>query len=134
MTEYKDFKIEELEQVKEIYTSCGWIAYLRDDEKLKRAFENSLFILGAYEHGRLVGIIRCVGDGEHVVLVQDLAVHADFQMRGIGSALFQSILERYKDVRMFLVITDLEDPVDHHFYQSFGLKRLEERHMSGYVK
>lgn len=134
MTVYENFKIEELGQVKEIYMSCGWNAYLRDDEKLKRAFENSLFVLGAYEHDRLVGVIRCVGDGEHVVLVQDLAVHADFQKRGIGSILFQRILERYKDVRMFFVITDLEDPVDHHFYQSFALKRLDEKHMIGYIR
>ena len=41
---------------------------------------------------------------------------------------------RNKDVRMFQVVTDLEDEVDNRFYQSFGMKKLEEGHMVSYFR
>ena len=44
------------------------------------------------------------------------------------------VWDRYKDIRMFQVVTDLEDEVDNHFYQSFGMKKLEEGHMVSYFR
>lgn len=35
---------------------------------------------------------------------------------------------------MFQVNTDLEDEVDNHFYQTFGMKKLEEGHMVSYCR
>lgn len=134
MTEYREFGPELLKSVKEIYAEAQWRAYLGDDEKLKKAFENSLYILGAFEGQRLLGFIRCVGDGAHILLVQDLIVREGHQKRGIGTALFQTVWEKYRDVRMFHVVTDLEDPVDNHFYQSFGMKKLVEGHMVSYFR
>jgi len=134
MITYKEFDASLLEEVKEIYRSVYWQTYLQDDEKLKRAYENSLNLLGAFDGEVLVGFVRCVGDGEHIVLVQDLAVRPEYQKRRIGTTLFQMVWDKYKDVRMFQVVTDLEDEVDNHFYQSFGMKKLEEGHMVSYFR
>ena len=134
MITYKEFDTSLLEDVKEIYRSVYWQTYLQDDEKLKRAFENSLHLLGAFDGEVLVGFARCVGDGEHIVLVQDLVVRPEYQKRKIGTTLFQMGWDKYKDVRMFQVVTDLEDEVDNHFYQSFGMKKLEEGHMVSYFR
>ena len=134
MITYKEFDTSLLEDVKEIYRSVYWQTYLQDDEKLKRAFENSLHLLGAFDGEVLVGFARCVGDGEHIVLVQDLVVRPEYQKRKIGTTLFQMVWDKYKDVRMFQVVTDLEDEVDNHFYQSFGMKKLEEGHMVSYFR
>lgn len=134
MITYKEFDASLLEDVKEIYRSVYWQTYLQDDEKLKRAFENSIHLLGAFDGEVLVGFARCVGDGEHIVLVQDLAVRPEYQKRRIGTTLFQMVWEKYKDTRMFQVVTDLEDEVDNHFYQSFGMKKLEEGHMVSYFR
>ena len=123
MITYKEFDTSLLEDVKEIYRSVYWQTYLQDDEKLKRAFENSLYLLGAFDREVLVGFARCVGDGEHIVLVQDLVVRPEYQKRKIGTTLFQMVWDKYKDVRMFQVVTDLEDEVDNHFYQS--LQKLQ---------
>lgn len=49
MIEYKEFGLEEFERIKEIYKGETWSAYLHDDESLKRAFEKSLYRLGAYD-------------------------------------------------------------------------------------
>ncbi len=134
MITYKEFDTSLLEDVKEIYRSVYWQTYLQDDEKLKRAFDNSLNLLGAFDGEVLVGFVRCVGDGGHIVLVQDLAVRPEYQKRRIGTTLFQMVWDKYKDVRMFQVVTDLEDEVDNHFYQSFGMKKLEEGHMVSYFR
>lgn len=134
MITYKEFNSELLNEVKEIYASENWSAYLKDDEKLKRAFDNSIYTLGAFDGDKLVGFVRCVGDGEHILLVQDLIVHPTYQKQKIGTTLFKTIWDKYIDVRMFQVNTDIEDEVDNHFYQSFGMKRLEEGCMVSYFR
>lgn len=134
MVTYKEFGAERMEEVKEIYASESWSAYLRNDEKLKRAFDNSLYTLGAFEKEQLIGFVRCVGDGEHILLVQDLIVHPNYQKKGIGTMLFRTVWDKYIDVRMFQVNTDMEDKVDNHFYQSFGMKKLAEGGMVSYFR
>ena len=134
MIEYKAFNSSLIERVKEIYALEGWTAYLNSDEKLVRAFENSLDCFGAFDGDKLVGFVRCVGDGEHILLVQDLIVDKAYQKQGIGTTLFEMIWDKYKDVRMFQVNTDLEDEVDNHFYKSMGMKPLVEGHMISYFR
>ncbi len=132
--EYKEFNASLLNEIKTIYADSNWYAYLKDDDKLKRAFDNSLYILGAFDNEKLVGFIRCVGDAEHIVLVQDLIVLSAYQQKGIGTYLFKHCWSKYSDVRMFQVVTDIEDKVDNHFYQSFNMRKLEEGHMVSYFR
>lgn len=131
---YKEFDTTRIERVKEIYELEGWTAYLNSDEKLVRAFDNSLYVLGAFDDENLVGFVRCVGDGEHILLVQDLIVDKAYQKQGIGTTLFKTVWDKYKDVRMFQVNTDLEDEVDNYFYKSMGMKPLAEGHMISYFR
>ena len=131
---YKEFDSSKIEEVKMIYKKESWNAYLNDDDKLIRAFDNSLNLLGAFDEEKLVGFIRCVGDGEHILMVQDLIVMPENQKCGIGSYLFRRIMDKYSEVRMFMVITDIEDVVDNKFYQSFNLKKLVAKNMVGYIR
>lgn len=124
----------DFDRIKEIYAAENWNAYLSDDEKLKRAFANSYLFVGAYINEYLIGFVRCVGDGEHIIVVQDLIVDATYQKRGIGTKLFQFVLDRFFDVRMFLVVTDLYDEVDNQFYQTNGLVKIIEKDMVAYVR
>ena len=132
MINYKEFDSSMIEEIKDIYKKES--AYLKDDEKLIRAFDNSLYIMGAFDNCKLVGFIRCVGDGEHILVVQDLIVEPKYQQRGIGTYLFKTIMQKYSNVRMFMVVTDLEDIVDNKFYKSFNLKKLEDMNMVGYIR
>lgn len=134
MINYKEFNSELLDEVKEIYASESWSAYLKDDEKLARAFHNSLYTLGAFEGEKLIGFVRCVGDGEHILLVQDLIVHPEHQRRKIGTTLFKMVWDKYAEVRMFQVNTDMEDERDNRFYQSFGMKKFNEGQMVSYFR
>ena len=134
MIEYKEFGLEEFERIKEIYQGEGWSAYLHDDEALKRAFDSSLCCLGAYDENKLIGFVRCVGDGEHIVLVQDLIVEAGYQRRKIGTTLLKHVWDKYIHVRMFQVNTDMEDERDNQFYRSFGMKPISEGNMISYFR
>ena len=134
MISYKEFGIEEIDRVKQIYEGEGWTAYLKDDEALMRAFMNSIYCLGAYSGDELIGFIRCVGDGEHIILVQDLIVVPEFQRQKIGTALFKAAWEKYGKVRMFQVNTDISDERDNSFYTSFGMKPIAEGNMISYFR
>ena len=132
--EYREFGTEQMARVREMYEQEGWNAYLHDDEKLRRAFTQSLYLLGAFDGGKLVGLIRCVGDGEHIVLVQDLIVDRAWRRQGIGSQLFRAVWEKCRTVRMFQVVTDIEDEADNRFYRSFGMKPLADGNMISYFR
>ena len=124
MLTYREFGAECLAEVQEIYVACGWTSYLGDEEKLRRALGRSLFLLGAFEDGALVGFVRCVGDGEHILYVQDLIVTPAMQRKGIGRELMRQVSERFAGVRQFLLITDAEDAVSNAFYRAIGLKTM----------
>lgn len=132
MITYKEFGTERMGEVMKIYERAGWSAYLNDHGKLVRAFENSLYILGAFEDAKLVGFIRCVGDGEHILYVQDLIVDVEFKRRGIGKALLQKAMEKYEDVRMFTLITDAGDEHANAFYQTVGMRNYADSGIAGY--
>lgn len=117
-----------------IYENAGWRAYLGDREKLARAFGNSLYLLGAFDGDRLVGFIRCVGDGEHIVYAQDVIVHAEYRRRRIGKELMRRAMEEYRHVRMFTLITDAADEDANAFYRSMGLKSCVENGILGYFR
>ena len=134
MISYNEINSSMIESIKDIYRKESWNAYLKDDEKLIPAFNNSLYTLGAFDDCKLIAFIRCVGDGEHILIVQDLIVEPEYQKRGIGTYLFSTIMEKFSKVRMFMVVTDIEDIVDNKFYQSFNLKKLEEMNMIGYIR
>lgn len=134
MITYKEFDVTEMADVIAIYENAGWVAYLQDEDKLFSAFENSLYLFGAFSDGQLIGFARVVGDGEHIVIVQDLVIISEHQHCGIGSCLLEKIMDKYQTVRTFMVVTDIEDKRSNTFYQKFGMKKLEQYDMVGYVR
>ncbi len=134
MIEYKELTSESLTAIKSLYQQHGWMAYLQDDAKLIRAFDSSLYILGACEGDKLVGFVRCVGDGEHIVMVQDLIVAETYLRKGIGRELMRKVYERFADVRMLMLLTDAMDERANAFYQSIGMIKLEQNGCVTYMR
>lgn len=132
--ELHDFGCECMAEVMQIYEEAGWRAYLTDDEKLRRAFQSSLYLLGAFEGEKLVGFIRCVGDGEHIVLIQDVIVKQSHRRQGIGTELVKRVLEKYRSVRMVSLYTDAQDEADNRFYRKLGFHLIGAAGMASYMK
>ena len=56
--EIKEYTVFNEDEIKRLYTAVGWKAYTDDIAALRRGYENSLIVLGAYEEDTLIGIIR----------------------------------------------------------------------------
>ena len=116
-----------------LYAQVGWTAYTQDPSALEQGFRHSLLVLAAYEQDALLGLIRVVGDGATVVLVQDLLVYPDKQRQGIGTALLKAVLERYSAVRQIQLVTD-DTPKTIAFYRSLGFSGLASLGCRGFMK
>lgn len=121
-----------LSQIKSLYEESGWSAYLGDDEKLSRAIKNSLLTLGYMDGDELLGFVRCVGDAEHVILVQDLIVRKAYRRKGLAKKLINEVFKKYKDVRWIQVNTDGEDEVANAFYKAIGMRDISEAGVVSY--
>lgn len=120
-------------QILPLYQAVGWSNYYTRPEMLRNAYAHSLYALAAYEEDRLVGVIRCVGDGHSVVLIQDILVLPEYQRRGIGTALMRSVLERYAHVYQIQLATDNTEKTKA-FYRSLGFRALDEMGCCGFMK
>lgn len=63
---------------------------LADRERIAAMIAAADLVISARIEGRCVGILRCLTDFAWVAYCGDLAVHNDFQGRGIGQALLAS--------------------------------------------
>lgn len=114
--EYTEYKADEILNV---YQSVGWINYTNQPDMLKKAYESSLKILGAYDGEKLVGIIRVVGDGCSIIYIQDILIRSEYQRKGIGNQLIREILKEYSNVYQKVLLTD-NQPDTIAFYKSVG--------------
>lgn len=131
--EIREYKTYNEEEIVSLYSDAGWIAYTKDPASLKKGYENSLLILGAYDGDDLMGIVRVVGDGHTIVFVQDILVYNRYQRQGVGTALLQEVLERYRDVRQIELVTDNTDKTVT-FYNSVGFRQLSDIGCCGFIR
>ena len=82
------------------YVAVLATTYMRDSrpignaERIGRILAGSNMIVTARdEAGAIVGLGRGISDGEWVVYLADLVVHADHQRRGIGSGILKKMKE-----------------------------------------
>lgn len=128
--EYGEYKEDEILR---LYASVGWTAYTDDPSALRRGFENPLLILGAYEGGELIGLIRAVGDGATIVFIQDILVLPEHQRRGVGTALVKAAVGRFRGVRQIELVTDDTEKTVR-FYKSAGFRELSELGCRGFMR
>lgn len=72
-------------------------------DKILRAFRNSGVVCFAFAEGRLIGACRAITDSEYHAFVYDVAVHPDYQQRGVGKSLMTRLLSRIEVWRVMLV-------------------------------
>ena len=120
-------------EIRPLYEAVGWRNYYENLQMLRTSYENSLCILGAYEDKALVGIIRAIGDGASVLLIQDIIVHPLYQRMGIGKQLIKAMLERYSHVYQIQLMTDNAEKTKA-FYKSAGFTPMNELGCCGFVR
>ena len=128
--EYTEYKEDEILR---LYSEVGWVSYTQNMPALKQGYMNSLLVLAAYEGDELLGLIRVVGDGFTIIFVQDILVFPEKQRQGVGRALLQAVLDRYKDVRQIELVTD-NTPKTIAFYNSLGFAEFSQIGCCGFMK
>lgn len=104
--ELREYNNYNHDKVINLYEQVGWTNYSNNPEMLMKAYQNSLYIVGAYENETLVGIIRTVGDGYSIVFIQDIIVLPEFQHQGIGAMLIKEVMKRFSSVYQMELLTD----------------------------
>ena len=124
MIRYVENPVVTLEEVLPLYEAVGWTNYTQNPTMLKEAYENSLHILAALnEEGKLLGVLREVGDGASILFIQDILVTPEYQHQGIGTKLLQQTLEKYMNVYQIQLATD-DSSKTVSFYESNGFTSL----------
>jgi len=130
---FKEGKEIAQKQLQSLYEDVEWFAYTKDIAQLKQALSHSLYVLSAWEEDRLVGLIRVVGDGLTIVYIQDILVLTSHQNRGIATGLMEQTLEKFKDVRQKVLLTE-EAPDVRHFYEKNGFRSCDTGTLVAFAK
>jgi ribosomal protein S18 acetylase RimI-like enzyme len=130
---YSTTKEIDFQKILALYNNAGWSTYTSHPETLQQAINNSLYILTAWSGQQLVGILRAVGDCHTIIYIQDIIVSESFRRQGIGRELIKQTLERYKNVRQILLLTD-EQANTIAFYESAGLQQTKDLKLTSFIR
>lgn len=122
-----DYSITE-DEFLEVVESVGWKTYSK--EQVKKALENTMYMVKATVDGKLAGIGRVVGDYSIVCMLSDICVKPEFQGQGIGlkitSELKRLIEENVADgEKMQIELTPTAG--NEAFYEKAGFKYNPEK-------
>ncbi|MDP4553479.1 GNAT family N-acetyltransferase [Alkalihalobacillus macyae] len=95
--------VEDLEEMKEVYQSVGWIKHSND--VIKQVFDASDIKVLVKVNNRIVGLGRAISDGIFNAAIYDIVVHKDFQNKGIARKILNHILEQLKEVSCVHIIS-----------------------------
>ena len=130
---FKDNKKIKQQNLQALYKDVEWYAYTKELNQLQQALENSLYVLTAWDGEQLIGLIRIVGDGLTILYIQDILVLNSHQNQGIATELMNRVLEKYKDVRQKVLLTE-EAPDVRHFYEKNGFASCDQGTLVAFAK
>lgn len=82
-------------QLSELYKKT-WFTQNREVKDIKTMLDNSYLVLGFMENGKLIGFCRVISDGVYKTFLFDVIVHNDYQNRGIGTLIMNTLLNHKK--------------------------------------
>ena len=113
---FKDQLPADSNQILALYKCVGCVAYTKEPERLLNGLAQSQ-VITAYVEEQLVGLIRCITDGQTILYIQDLLVAPAFQRKKIGQRLLKKMLANYPSIRQKVLITDNTEKT-RRFYES----------------
>jgi len=90
-------------------------------EHLELSFTNSRFKCFVFSDGALVGAGRALADGVDCSYICDVAVHPDYQGRGLGKAIVSRLRDLSAGHRKIILYAN---PGKEGFYQKLGFLRM----------
>ena len=111
----------DLYELEELCDAVGWSR--RPLRKVKKAIEHSFLVASMWEvrgnQRRLIGFARATSDHAFNATIWDVAVHPDFQGKGLGKALMKYMIKKLRSEDISN-ITLFADPHVVNFYHGLG--------------
>lgn len=128
---FQDHLPSDSNQVLALYEGVGWSAYTKEPERLLKGLAQSQ-VITAYVEEQLVGLIRCITDGQTILYIQDLLVAPEFQRKKIGQRLLKKMLTNHPSIRQKVLITDNTEKT-RRFYEACGFSSVEEQQIAAFI-
>lgn len=106
-------------EVLALYSANQWSAAGKPAQ-LMAALSNSHGLVTARAAGRLIGLGNAISDGHLVVYYPHMLVHPDWQRRGVGKQMMQTLQTSYAGFHQQMLTAD-GAAVD--FYRALGFER-----------
>jgi len=87
----------------------------------QKAFENSASVVFVFDKDKLVGVGRAVSDYTYEAAIYDIAVHPEYQGKGIGKTIVQTLMESLPTCNFILYAA----PGKEGFYAKLGFRKLK---------
>lgn len=122
-----EYKIENNitpEEYNELRNSVGWD--FKDKNIIENALESSVIVKKVTYNNKTIGMGRAIGDGLYYLIV-DVVVHSDYQKKGIGKLLIESIvkdIEERTEIGQKCSINLISMKGKEEFYQKCGFRTI----------
>jgi ribosomal protein S18 acetylase RimI-like enzyme len=119
--EYRCGNDLDLDQVIELYkaSTLGERRPLGNRQTMAQMIKHGNLVITAWDGPKLVGISRSLTDFDYVAYLSDLAVHVDYQRRGIGKKLIEETRKAMGPESMIIL---LAAPNALDYYPKIGFK------------
>ena len=88
---------------------------------LQTVFSNSRFKCFVYANEELIGVGRALADGLDCAYIADVAVHPEFQGKGLGTAIIEKLVSLSNGHKKIILYAN---PGTEGFYQTIGFYRM----------
>lgn len=89
--------------------------------ELQKSFGNSMYKCFVFESTQLVGVGRALADGVDCSYICDVAIHPDYQGKGVGKSIIQKLISLSEGHRKIILYAN---PGKEGFYKKLGFKRM----------
>lgn len=93
----------------------------KEPADLRVAFSNSMFKCFAYDSASLIAVGRALADGRDCSYICDVAVHPDYQGRGLGKAVVTTLVNLSKGHKKIILYAARGKAA---FYRKLGFRRM----------
>jgi ribosomal protein S18 acetylase RimI-like enzyme len=124
--EIRLIKTASLEALVSLYKDAGWWkeSYGESPEFLQGIVAGSALFAGAFENTKMIGMGRALSDQASDAYIQDVAVLKEFQGRGIGKKIIQTLIAGLNAWGVDWIGL-IAEPGTTGFYEELGFELLE---------
>jgi len=108
-------------QLQQLFAITAFWAPSRSIEDLEIAVANSDPVVSLWDGQKLIGFARATSDGIYRAGIWDVIIHPDYQGRGLGSKLVETVLSHPKMQRVERIY--LTTTHQQHFYEKIGFQQ-----------